>query len=243
MSNKILDNLLNYDAIGDAESLYGKLGDDNKEGFAYAMDMIQSRSALLKREMVSRGDVYDRMNPEDYLKVVHNAGFQTVAEEVFKDREGRDNKLVVLWHPDGMLLKLDTYTWHDGERTINSANLYYNIKITSKTQDRFTKKSSGHMHWTGPITPDDKNATDIWVGSHDAREALLYKIEGLRSIGVFQKEWVESDHVYLTHYMDVPESEKDWRIRSDMLQDVICKRFATLPKELGDMLLKVYRRD
>ncbi len=186
---------------------------------------------------MERGDVYDRMTDEEYIKTVERAGFKIVLKEDFKDRYGKDNCLFVLWHEDGILLKIDTFTWNDERRTLNSADIYYNILVPRPlTSESWSSLGGGGFHWTGPITPDDRNCTDIWVGYQDAREALLYKLERLKEAGTFLKEWVDSNHVYLTHYMDVGTEEKDWQVRTKLLREAKIKRLNSLPKEVGSML-------
>jgi hypothetical protein len=237
MSDTLLENTLAYDPIENAEKRYGKIGESN-EALLHAIEELNYKREQVKSIMLSRNDTYSDMTSDDYLKVVENNNFRKLIEEDFYDRDGSPNKYFVFWHSNGTLLTLDTFTWFGKrERTINSAQLYYNIEMTAHFKEWIKKTASGCCHWSGPITSDDRYLTNIWVGYHDVRDGLMYKMYGLAAVGKFKTEWVDSDQIYLSHYMDRLHSVKDFNERSIILKEDTIARFNKMGY-IGKMLLK-----
>jgi hypothetical protein len=139
MSDTLLKNTLAYDPIENAEKRYGKIGESN-EALLHAIEELNYKREQIKSIMLSRNDTYSDMTSDDYLKVVENNNFRKLIEEDFQDTDKRTNKYFIFWHPHGLLLTIDTFTWATpSHKTINSAQLYYNIEMTAPI-DKYIKK-------------------------------------------------------------------------------------------------------
>lgn len=241
MSEKLLESTLKYDPIQDAEEQYGKIGENN-QALSYAMEQMRYKQQQLKDIFITRQDTYSDMPADEYLKVVKRNNFQALIQETFYDRDGRPNDFFVFWHPKGLLLVLDTFTWFGIQgKTINSAYLYYNIEMKVPFEKYAGKVASGCLHWNGPFTPDDRNLTNIWVGYKDAREGLMYHMYGLNSVGDFLTEWVDSSQVIISHYMDsFRHTKENLMTRCKMMKEITIQRF-DLMGLVGQMLLRVHK--
>ena len=104
----------------------------------------------------------------------------------------------------------DTYHTKD----VNSGHIYYNWAPNLTDKEWFNYTSSGKLH-------KDK---DVYIGSHDAREALRYHITMLREHGTFINPWIERPFLWLLHYADT-KGEYDYeainKARIDCLPDYV----------------------
>lgn len=234
MSDKILDELLDFDAIAAAEKMTGEAIGSDSVTFGLTLDLLTSRRNMVERIMKDRNDVYDRMPYDEYIKTLENFGFKSVLSIPFVDQEGNKNKYTMLWLNDGVLLVVDSYCWSDGTLSVNSATMYYNWAPTVKDCHRYT--SSGRF-----VLYDENDISKcVWSGSHDAREAVLYNITNFKVHGNLLSSWHTSPYMWLLHHGDNKKIEAltkdDYQKRSRMYNALNKERAAMLPKEIQDAI-------
>ena len=234
MSDKILDELLDFDAIATAEKMTGEAIGDNAGTLGLTLDLLTSRRNMVERIMKDRGDVYDRMPYDEYIKILENFGFKSVLNIPFVDREGNKNKYTILWLSDGILLVADSYCWSDGTLSVNSAHMYYNWTPTVKDYHNYT--SSGRF-----VLYDENDISKcVWSGSHDAHEAVLYNITNFKVHGNLLSSWHTSPYIWLLHHGDNKRIETlardNYQERSKMYDVLNKERAAMLPKEIQDAI-------
>lgn len=152
-----------------------------------------------------------------YRAIIENYGFEQALEIPFDGRDGEKDTFFVYAHRDGLLLSFDTF-WN--RKSVNAATVRYNWRPNGdRSQWRDGMVSSGHLHKT----------EDVWIGDHDAREALLFKLDRLRKHGEFLNPWIERPFLWLLHYMDTK--------RPGYSHDAInAERIALLPAWVQEMI-------
>ncbi|KKM07855.1 hypothetical protein LCGC14_1729710 [marine sediment metagenome] len=159
---------------------------------------------------------------EEYLHILQEEGFDLVYEEEFVRGDKSDDKLMIHFHPDGILSVSDTYYGR-----LNSANIHYNVLV--KATERHGYTSSGHMI-------GDKDDNDVWSGNHDTRVDIKHKLQGLRELGTFLNPWIDDRMlVWLSIYTDVPSDIRGshrYREVFSIKDEKTCERFAKLPEHV-----------
>ena len=141
----------------------------------------------------------------DFVGILIYDGFKCIYEEEFIDpgweSSPKTERLNIYWHDrDGLLVVFDTY-W--GQKSVNSAKLYYNYKpIDGKVFCELGLGQSGCFH--------DRTINGIWIGSYDAREALKFHIDNLRTYGDFIVPWVQTDFLWFLNFMDTKDEKYDY---------------------------------
>jgi hypothetical protein len=69
----------------------------------------------------------------------------------------------------------------------------------------------------------------IWAGDHDCREALRFKIEGMKNNGTFLKTWKEQPFLWLLHHQDTEDKNYDYK-------KINQERIALLPVEVQECI-------
>lgn len=199
------------DPLASAELFTGSTVEDSSLGFMAGIAMIQGKASTMRRLLRERGDVWDGMPVGEYRAVVEGYGFELALELPFSHTDPwgkeRAETLFIYAHPDGLLLKFDTY---EGER-VNSGNVYYCWEGELPAGELIT--SSGH--W---LKPDYR----VWAGDHDCREAVLFNLDRLRSHGSFVSPWPARPSLWLLNYSDTKQAGCDYAAIND-------ERIAMLP--------------
>jgi hypothetical protein len=249
MNDKDLKDLLSFDPLGTAEEMTGiELGSDSKEGEMGAsvllgMDLMHSKKAMLRRVLSERGDVHWNMSSDEYIKTIQGMGFDIVLQIPFKGREHdngsrADEDYYVFWHDDGLLLTMDTFTWHNRDRSVNGASVYYNWAPSPDCKEWV--QSSGRY----VLYDEDDPSKRIWSGDHDAREAIGFAIQRLRDNGKFVLPWYEAPYIWFTHYGDKETIEAklgkdhEWQAGISMRDQMSRERFGMLPQHIQDAISK-----
>jgi len=228
MSNKDLDEKLNFDSLHEAEKISGKSYKDDEDtsflGLALSFANSREKNAMLD----SLGDSKLSNKVENYLGIVKSIGFEEVLVEPFTTEEGIDEKLYILWNNDlGILLKFDSYSYKDDgswaksgkevpEPSVNGGNIYYNVKLKPRKEVESNCTSSGGYR------------DGVWVGNHDCREAIKHKIDKLKRNGEFLPKWVERPFLWLLHHGDT-QGEYDY-------DEINEERISKLPKHVIDAI-------
>lgn len=214
-SNKELADALNFDALDTAEKLTGgTITKDDPLTMAVGIGLMQANAEAKERMLTERGDTTFSNELDRYQAIIQAYGFELALELPFTGDDDRPERLFVYATRDGLLLKFDTYWNHK----INSANVYYNWQYLTE-HPGWDLTSSGH------VTRDK-----VWVGYHDAREALLFKMDRLKANGAMLSPWVEQPFLWLLHYMDTKDKEYDY-------EAINRERIAMLPDWVRTMIL------
>lgn len=195
-NDDILKEALRFDALDFAKRVTGERVDERGQAFSLGFVLMQQNAAVKESLLTERGDTTFTNMLDRYISIVEAYGFQLVLEDSFTGRDDRAERFFIFAHPDGLLLAFDTFeTDH-----VNGGKVYYNWKPSSR-EAMFQFTSSGSM----------ARLHDVWVGDHDAREALIFKMDQLRANGSFVKPWVERPFLWLLHYMDPKVNKYDYR--------------------------------
>lgn len=188
---------LNFDAFAEAEKVTDNVEDRNK----LALILQMKHSKQLHQRILQACDSTFSMTTEPYINVLKEEGFQQVHEEPFSDTE----KYYIFWHQDGLLLTMDTC---NGQR--NSATVYFNSQT-----DQYLPQCSG------------KPENGIFVGDFDARTAIRFRLNQLRSLGKFLNPWTSTPYMKLAHWSDWGHTNLD-----DHIEFVHNKRLNQLPQHI-----------
>jgi hypothetical protein len=211
MSDQIRE-LLDFDPLAAAERFTGESykTDDltSRLGLGLHLRHVQEKEAALRQ----RSDSFYSMSFEPAMNLFADLGFATVYTERFAGHSAEET-YAILWHPDGLLATCESYTWNaDEEAGRNTAKVYYNYRHRSGGYPSGLT-SSGHM------------AGEVWVGDHDAREAIRYNLNAMRAAGRFLPVWVERPWLWLLNYADVKVEGYDHEALTE-------RRIAALPEHV-----------
>ncbi|MCC6404831.1 MAG: hypothetical protein IT405_00370 [Candidatus Yanofskybacteria bacterium] len=193
-----IGELLEYDAIAVGEDMaeFAGLGPD--VGVPLGFMLFQDANARKEQALTEADDTVLLGDLERYLRIVAAEGFTEVLRVPFtvEDNYGssggevKREALFVFFHDrDGILLVFDTY----GGGKVNSGHFYYNWVPKRSQQLGMPTGASGG--WYGER---------LWVGHHDCREALRFKLRRLRQRGSFVPTWQRQPFLWLLHYGDHP---------------------------------------
>ena len=123
-TDRELEETLRFDPLAAAESICGT---DTEEYLGLGLLMAQGHARVKNQLLTERNDTTLVNTLDRYLHIVTGAGFETVLTMPFEGRSYSDRPapletLYVLAHPDGLLLRFDTY----GSDHVNSAKVWYN---------------------------------------------------------------------------------------------------------------------
>jgi hypothetical protein len=203
--NAALEKALNFDALDTAEKICeGNCVDPQPLGF-----LLHMGNSLRKHDMLKRsGDTYFSMTDGEFVQVANSIGFVIAHAEPF-DNNGHSETLIVMYHPEGVLLKMDTY-----QGNVNGANFYYNWEPHDKkivgSPDAPKLTSSGTWFPSPQDIKEGRGTEDdwIWAGDWDAREGLKYNFGNLLKYGKFLKPWKYDCGLNLLHFVDWREVGK-----------------------------------
>ena len=202
-----MKNLFNYDPLDEAESLTGKSYKDDKETMGLGFLLMQASKHVKELKLKETNDTTLTNEISNYIKIIEDFGFNKVYEEIFVI-ENREEKQYMYW-VDGILLVFDTHYGY-----INGSSFYYNW-VPNKDTEYYKYISSGGF------AKDNKT----WLGNHDGREAIKYKINQLKCNGKILKVWNEQMFLWLCHYGDTKNEEYDHK-------GIILDKIKRLPKEI-----------
>jgi hypothetical protein len=210
--------MLEFDPVDEAEKTTGKEYQKD-DGTAYLGLALQIESHRAKENYLRKhGDSYFGIGHQEYLKIVSDAGFETLLEETFinTDMTAHD-KYYVMWNNQhGILLAFDTYG-----KNLNGGHYYYNWE-PANIKTYYNHTSSGGF--AKKLFPEKY----VWGGYHDCREAILFYIEDLKRNGTFVVPWVTDPMVHLVRY-------DEWRKLEEMgrnSSDITLRRLTSFPEHV-----------
>lgn len=246
-SKELVDNILSFDPLGDAE---GRFGENTDEAMAAGLVNLHMRRAAMEAAMQENRDTYRNMPYHEYLAVVESIGFECVYSEDFIVRSAGDHNYRkenhrIYWKRDeGLVLVLNSYTSCGREPSINRATLYYNVELVPEWHKQPWAFSGG----TGcRFDFDDFDSPcEVWKGDSHVEDALKHKIEKLRDLGKLMPEWYEVDFLHFGHYgaRDVKERNYNgWRDNPPDLHSEWREYNERLPEDLRNMINQAIDRD
>lgn len=180
--------LLAHDPLGKIEDMTGNYRDKPSLGFAY----VGVHGSRKDKVLTDRGDTTFSMDTQSYIDVLEANGYVLLSSDTVSvqqyDDPPRDESWYILAHPNGLILYFDT---HHGQR--NAAKVCYVWRPAADIENRWECTSSGHM--TG----------NLWIGDHDAREAVIFNMERLRQNGKLLKSCPEQRKPWFISYWETPK--------------------------------------
>lgn len=140
------------DALYEAEKMTGESYKMDKKTSSLGFALHISKVEQLNKKLEEIGDTKFSETAEDYISKVSNFGFEVAYKEPFKNRDGIEENLYILFNKDlGVVIKFDTFTQSDdgswGEKgvpspSVNGGSMYYNWS-PNDINDRWGATSSG----------------------------------------------------------------------------------------------------
>lgn len=185
--------LLEHDPLGTLDDLHARSGGSYLNAppshmFAYAGVHNARKEAVLKE----RGDTTMTNALDDYQAIITAYGFELALEFPFRSRSwDKAETYFIYTHPElGLVLSFDTYNTD----SVNGGKVYYNWKPHDGVRACWPMTSSGGWH--------DYDNDPVWVGDHDCREALIFRMERLRKNGTFLPKWRANPFLWFLNHDD-----------------------------------------
>lgn len=140
---------------------------------------------------------------EEYLEVAGDQGFTEIHRH---DVRGTQDVWVALWHADGLLLTLESFTWGDGRVVPNSARLGFCVQTTP---DVYIGGSFSPVRW-------DEHSV-VRLHDMDVRVGLGLTLGEIRSKGQVLPTWPWQgwDPTWMPPLLDREESRSEALARTD----------------------------
>lgn len=192
MTDDQIREMLSFDAFSQAEKLTGKSYKDDALTSEVGMMLSFERSSQVHSALKSMGDTPFSCRFDEYLRIAKDEGFVEVLNVPFIGHDDRNEAMIIMWHPMGILLKTDSY----GEYR-NTADVYFNWQA---------HRSFGHYGISGTHSPDDG-----FLGEKlDVREGLRYKMRMIKRDGVMLNPWKVKPFMWLLTYMEDRAESRDY---------------------------------
>ncbi len=207
MTDDQIKEMLSFDAFSQAEKLTGKNcnGDETTSDIGILLALQKNRQVHSALESI--GDTPFSCRFDEYLRIAKDEGFVEVLNVPFVGHDDRNEAMVIMWHPMGILLKTDSY----GEYR-NTADACFNWQAI---------RASGHYGISGTHSPDDG-----FLGEKlDVREGLRYKMRMLKRDGVMLNPWKVKPFMGLLTYMEGRAESRDYK-------SINAARIALMPEDV-----------
>lgn len=191
--------LLKRDPLDEAEKTLGV----GNEAVSLSIGLLQDIQRMKADVFSILDDTHFRISHSEYIDMLHRRNFQRLYIEMHGQMK---DMYSIWWHPDGVLLTLESYE----RRYVNAAQAYYNWIPKSKEAAYGILASGGYV---GP---------NIWSGYSDAREGLFTHLKQLHENGQLLSQWVEAPFLWLVNYSE----SREQRIDRDAING---RKFALLP--------------
>lgn len=194
-----LDSLLNFDPIDAAEKITGLSAKDNTNVGLFGLLLHMEKSDALKNALIKENDVYFGEPLDTYLQKLIDFGFEIVLKDPFKNDNGGQEYLYVLFHFEySILLTFDTYS---GD-SVNGGKFYYNFALKNGLSSNGLT-SSGHY-----LSDNENNHVAFYNENFEYFNPKAPKV--LRYEGkVTYEEWKESCKIQ-SEFLSKVEGYKIW---------------------------------
>lgn len=220
-----MDEILQFDSLQKAEEITGKSYKEDKDtellGFALMTENSKNKHQILTQMC----DTTFSMKTESYIKVIEENGFIKIFEKEFEDvkfpEDTSKEKQYIYYLPEIGILNFDTFR---GNR--NGGSFYFNLKVDKDKRSQMIPCSCSF------IEDDDKNF--ITLGELDCREALIYNIEKMKSIGKFMNPWKQRAFHWLLNYCDYEKVNEinDWNEKFKIYEEITEENISHFPEEV-----------
>ena len=220
-NRKKIDSALNFDALDFAEKLTNKSYKEDDLTSSLGLGLFLKNNSKKKKLLEDSGDTTFSNKISDYIRVIESMGFELILKDPFLNEDDIEENFYVFWNYEhGVMIRFDSFTYRDDgsfkngvpEPSVNSCNMFYNW-IPNKGVNVYSFTSSGGYNG------------DVWVGSHDGREAIKHKLNGLLENGKFLNNWIEQPFLWLLTYMDTKNDGYDYEL-------ITKERISRLPKKV-----------
>jgi len=210
MTDDQIREMLSFDAFSQAEKLTGKSYKDDELTSEVGMMLSFERSSQVHSALESMGDTPFSCRFDEYLRIAKDEGFIEVLNVPFIGHDDRNETMVIMWHPMGILLKSDSC----GEYR-NTADAYFNWQA---------HRASGHYGISGGYSPDGFLGEGL-----DMREGLRYKMRMLKRDGVTLNPWKVKPFMWLLTYMEGSAESRDYK-------SINAARIALMPEDVRNAI-------
>lgn len=186
-----LQRLLAIDPLAEAEKITGHSYKDDESTMRLGFGLGQIHGDAKREALIARDDTHFMSDWFDTMRIFSDLGFSIVHQHTFDGGyEGhREERFVVLWRPDGVLAKAESYG-----AGRNTADIYYNWR-PNEGVDHWGLTSSGGYHRESYDAGDT-----VWIGHHDVREAVRHTLAALEENGSFVTPWIQRPFLWLLDY-------------------------------------------
>lgn len=197
--NDNLKSILEFDSIAKAEEITGKSYKESEMTAKLGLLLHVTNSYRKDKILEAANDTNSwNQSPREFLAVVDDLGFEKVYGEQFTGQWG-DDKLMIYWHEDGLLLKVETFNG----KSINSAEVYFSADVPYNALSRCSHGGVDGLEST--IV-----GNFIRVGNKDVREGLRHFITEVKESGRFLKPWPEMPFVWFLNYAETNKKDYDY---------------------------------
>lgn len=209
------DDMLNFDALGEAEKITGISYKDDESTRAFGFAMLIENNKRKQEELALRNDTHFKISFFDAVNIFEDHGFETVYSETFTDSKPwsskKEDTFKIMWR-DGILITCGSYY---GGETLNSASMYYNWATDDENGSVWEVMSSGHVF---------KTDEDYGIaGNHDIREGFVHILAKLEDKGRFLNTWVENPSIWLSNYSERDNFKENTTRKMNLLPEEIQK--------------------
>lgn len=214
MNDAELEKILKYDAIDEAEKMFGT---NTKEAEAFGLGSFLLNNELKKEALIKNNDTPFSCSLERYVEIIEDNGFELAL---------KDDDVYVYWQNDiGVLLVFDTYS-----DRINGGNMYYNWLVDKNSDIKHKCTHSGQYQFGDDrqlkLYDIEGKKHILHIGSCDCREALIHNINKLRDNGTLLSNWIEPDFCFGLAV------GKDYRREDSSHKEISLKRLEMLPDHI-----------
>ena len=215
---------LRYDPLDTAEKLTGKNYKDYDGTTALGM-LLGVQNAERKETLLrANNDTHNGITYKDAYELALSLGFEDALYLEFEGNAWGDEpnpieQFRIMWHPDGLLLKLESYQ----RECVNMIKVFFNIDTSANPNglwDSGVQYSGGRGNGTNP---------DVLAGDVDVREGLRWNMEALKKSGTLLSKWSSDPFLWLLHYMDTKDKDYDYKA-------INAERIALLPQHVREAI-------
>lgn len=171
---------LNLDPVLITEDFFGK----NKDSSSAALFVVHLKNAINTIIEEITQDFSERNSTwEEYLSGVKRLGFRELFN-IEKPSTGHDDRITSYWNDEhSMLWIIDSFSFSDNKRKVNSSNLYFNAKV----------RNSNDFGYDLPMSRGITPFTDVVSAHIDMREAPTYRFFEILKFFKPINYWTEFD--------------------------------------------------
>ena len=245
----ILNKILKYDAIQEAEDcVNGMEGSDKFDSdlrnnliLSYSLENHIKATELKNELLISLGDTHMGMTMTRYITILSQIGFKVIYSRPFLYEKYVEKEIVLFDYERSILLYTNTYN----EERVNSAHMYYNLVLKEGCKHYSnTRATSNGTFIKQPYLPSAEMCNrlyprmiqsdyiwPVWVGSHDAREGVLFHLEEISKEFDFLPYWFERPHLWLVNHAETDSKRHEKRPNYDEITNSKIKLLDNLVKD------------